>query len=99
MWEKQECGRERGNENILHMRSGTATIQASGDLDTRCSEIPGRGAQPLSKENHFFATHVRLCVVLLLYIYRLRDEVSRKAPVCLSSEFLQGFGSSAERKV
>lgn len=68
MWEKQPCRRERSNENTLCMGSGTAALQASGDPETRCSEIPGTGAQPLCKENNFFAIHVRLCVVLLVYL-------------------------------
>lgn len=68
MCKKQQCGGERGNENVLCMGSGTATMQASSDLEARCSEIPERGAQPLLKENNLSAVHVRLRVVLLVYI-------------------------------
>lgn len=68
MCKKLKCGRERGNENVLLMGSGTATTQASSDLEARCSEIPEIGAQPLLKENNLSAVHITLCVVLLVYI-------------------------------
>lgn len=94
---KRECGRERGNENVLRMGSGTATMQASSDLEARCSEIPE--AQPLLKENNFFAIHMRLCVMLLVYIGCMMKWGQKPLCVCVcESRIPQGLWQQCQKR-
>lgn len=82
MWEKR-VQRKTGKENILCMASETATMQASSDLETRCSEISEIGALPLLKESNFFAILCNVCGAAC--IHRLHEERQKtEKPLCIS---------------
>lgn len=68
----------------------------SSDLETRCSEPPGLGAQPLWKEN-FFAICVRLHGAA--FVHRLQDRMSWKISRVCELRISSWLWQSAERKV